>query len=92
MLDGRSELRLVDKLPNLEASIPSFCIDSSPRRYIQRAKTRKGWKTQVRGPLGDLRITESSVSLGDQQVRRGGGEVEAAIWELVQRHRLADSF
>lgn len=80
--------------PKSTAVAPRLEIEITPEleaawdtayRYIKKARTRKGWKTQVRGPLGDLMITEKSVALGNRQIARGTGEVEAAIWQLTRQ-------
>ena len=39
----------------------------------------------------DPQFTASGLGVAEHH-GSGGGEVEAAIWELVQRHMLADSF
>lgn len=53
-------------------------------KYLKRARTRKGWKAKVKGPLGDLLITPSAVSLDGKAVPRSAWEVESAIWHLTQ--------
>ena len=50
----------------------------------KRAKTRKGWKSRVKGPQGDLRITPTSVSLDGKHIESSSFEVEEAIWHLTQ--------
>ena len=74
---GFGSLVDVNIAPELEAAW------KTAYRYIKRARTRKGWRSRVKGPLGELYIDGRSVTLGDTIVGRADYEVEAAIWELT---------
>ena len=76
------------------ADAPRFEISIEPEieaawgvayKYIKKAKTRRGWKNRVKGPLGDLVISSTAVSLGDKTLPRSGSEIEAAVWQLTRQ-------